>query len=379
VVRRTWPALVLGLAVATLLFAVDVSLGRGESYIGLYMLAPIGVSPFLGARRTAYVGGYAVALGVAAALLNADEGVTPRLVRLSGLVVGTMFAVWAARRSIERDERLDQIALVAEAAQVAILHPVPHRVGDYPVAVRYVSAAREAVVGGDFYEVVETPRGVRALVGDVRGKGLPAVRLAATALGAFRETVYDRELDDVARAMDRSVTRNVGSEDFVTIVLVQLGLDGRLELVNCGHPAPLLLGRGLKFLTGAVTTPLGLSPDPVVERFAIEPGDRLLAFTDGLIEARDTRGRFFPIDAIRRSANAAGDVDGVLAGLVDTVIQHAGGKLDDDLAVVLIEDPRPPGPDAQRRPVDARRSRPTRLALDPQVRRRLRDQAATHP
>jgi len=144
----------------------------------------------------------AVLLGVAAALLNNHEDVAPRLVRLAGLVVGSAFAVWAARRSIERDQRLDQIALVAEAAQVAILHPVPRRVGDYAVAVRYVSAAREAVVGGDFYEVVETAGGVRVLVGDVRGKGLPAVRLAATALGAFRETVYDRDLDDVARAMD---------------------------------------------------------------------------------------------------------------------------------------------------------------------------------
>jgi hypothetical protein len=378
-VVRTWLTFLVGLLVATLLFTIDLWLGRDQSYIGLYMLAPIAVSPFLGAQRTAYVGAYAVLLGVAAALLNNHEDVAPRLVRLAGLVVGSAFAVWAARRSIERDQRLDQIALVAEAAQVAILHPVPRRVGDYAVAVRYVSAAREAVVGGDFYEVVETAGGVRVLVGDVRGKGLPAVRLAATALGAFRETVYDRDLDDVARAMDRSVSRNVGSEDFVTVVLVQLALDGRLEVVNCGHPAPLLLGSGLQFLTGAVTTPLGLSPNPRIERYTIEPGERLLAFTDGLVEARDARGRFFPIDAVRRSANAAGDVDGVLAGLVDTVIQHAGGKLDDDLAVVLVEDPRPPAPGVERRRVDARRSRPARLAADDQVRPGLPDQAATHP
>jgi serine phosphatase RsbU (regulator of sigma subunit) len=299
------------------------------------------------------------------------------VVRIAGVAMGGAFAAWAAQRSLQRDERLDRIALVAEAAQVAILHPVPRRVGAYAVAVRYVSAAREAVVGGDFYEVIETPRGVRVAVGDVRGKGLPAVRLAATALGAFRETAYDRGLDDVARAMDRSVTRNVGNEDFVTVVLVQLGLDGRLELVNCGHPAPLLLGGGVQFLAGGVTTPLGLSPEPVIERFTIEPGERLIAFTDGLIEARDTRGRFFPVDAIRRSANAAGDVDSVLAGLVDTVIQHAGGKLDDDLAVVLVEDPRPPGPDVRRRPVDARRSRPDRLAADWLLRPGPPAQAAT--
>jgi len=213
---------------------------------------------------------------------------------------------------------------------------------------------------------------VRVVVGDVRGKGLPAIRLAAIALGAFRETVYDRDLDQVAQAMDRSVSRSLEGEDFVTVLLLELGANGRLEVVNCGHPPPLLIGGGLVFVEGMATTPLGLSPQPSVERFTMQRGQRLLAYTDGLIEARDAKSRFFPVDAIRKVANAPGDIGAVLDGLVDSVIEHAGGKLDDDLAVVLIEESEALDLDAPRSSgelVDLRQPAATRQPLP--------DQAAT--
>jgi phosphoserine phosphatase RsbU/P len=333
---RPRSAMLGGLAVALALFGVDRLLGGQVSISGLYVAAPFVVSGFAGARRTAVVAAVAVGLGVISGALEGMATEADQLIRVGGVALGGGFAVWSAGRSERRDERLDRMTLVAEAAQVAILHPVPERVGRFSVAVRYVSAAREAVVGGDFYDVVETVRGVRVVVGDVRGKGLPAIRLAAIALGAFRETVYDRDLEQVAQAMDRSVSRHLGGEDFVTVLLLDLGPDGRLEVVNCGHPAPLLVGGSLTFVEGIATTPLGLGPKPVLERFTMDPSQRLLAYTDGLIEARDTESRFFPMDAVRKVASARGGVADVLDRLVDAVIAHAGGKLDDDLALVLI-------------------------------------------
>jgi len=370
---RPRASMLAGLLLATLLFLVD-SLLRGHiSITGLYVSAPFVVSGFAGARRTAVVAVYAVLLGFLAGAVEGMAFDADQLVRVAAVALGGGFAVWAARRNEERDERLDRLTLVAEAAQVAILHPVPSRVGRYAVAVRYVSAAREAVVGGDFYDVVETVRGVRIVVGDVRGKGLPAVRLAAIALGAFRETVYDRDLEQVAIAMDRSVSRSLEGEDFVTVLLLELGAHGRLEVVNCGHPPPLLIGGSLVFVEGMATTPLGLSPQPIVERFTMERDQRLLAYTDGLIEARDAKSRFFPVDAIRKVANAPGDIADVLDGLVDSVIEHAGGKLDDDLAVVLIEESETLDLDAAAsagEPVDLRLpAEPTQPLPDPAARR----------
>jgi sigma-B regulation protein RsbU (phosphoserine phosphatase) len=92
---------------------------------------------------------------------------------------------------------------------------------------------------------VETPHGVRLLVGDVRGKGLDAVRLAGVVLGSFRDAAQDRpDLAQVAAALDRSVTRAIGREDFVTAVVVQVAADGSAIVLNCGHPALLLVRAG---------------------------------------------------------------------------------------------------------------------------------------
>lgn len=371
---RPRASMLAGLFLASSLFAVDRLLGGQVSITGLFVSAPLAVAGFTGARRTAVVAVYAFCLGIVAGLVEGVATEVDQLVQVAGVALGGGFAVWAAQRSGERDERLDRMTLVAEAAQVAILHPVPARVGRFAIAVRYVSAAREAVVGGDFYDVVETVRGVRIVVGDVRGKGLPAVRLAAIALGAFRETVYDRDLEQVALAMDRSVSRNLEGEDFVTVLLLELGAHGRLEVVNCGHPPPLLIGGGLVFVEGMATTPLGLSPHPIVERFTMERDQRLLAYTDGLIEARDAKSRFFPVDAIRKVANAPGDIGEVLDGLVDTVIEHAGGKLEDDLAVVLIEESETLNLDAV-----AAAGEPVEVRLPPEATRALPDPAATTP
>jgi sigma-B regulation protein RsbU (phosphoserine phosphatase) len=73
--------------------------------------------------------------------------------------------------------------------------------------VLYASASAEASIGGDFYEALETPHGVRLLVGEVRGKGLDAVRLAGVVLGSFRDAAQEHpDLTGVVAALDRSVT-----------------------------------------------------------------------------------------------------------------------------------------------------------------------------
>jgi sigma-B regulation protein RsbU (phosphoserine phosphatase) len=115
---------------------------------------------------------------------------------------------------VEREGRLRAVTRVAEVAQRALLGGVPPALGSLRLAVLYASASAEASIGGDFYEALETPHGVRLLVEDVRGKGLDAVRLAGVVLGSFRDVAQDRpDLAQVTAALDRSVARAIGPED----------------------------------------------------------------------------------------------------------------------------------------------------------------------
>src|SRR5437773_1767485 len=111
----------------------------------------------------------------------------------------TVLSALVARVRVERERRLRAVSRVAEVAQRALLGGVPPALGSLRLAVLYASASAEASVGGDFYEALETPYGVRLLVGDVRGKGLDAVRLAGVVLGSFRDAAQDRpDLTQVA-------------------------------------------------------------------------------------------------------------------------------------------------------------------------------------
>src|SRR5205085_3145870 len=137
--------------------------------------------------------------------------------RVLVVAVGAGLAVWLAYGRARRETALLQLTQVAEAAQRAILRAIPRRAGPVSLSARYLSASADALIGGDFYDVATTPFGVRAILGDVRGKGLDAVRLATMMLRSFREHAYGRaSLVDLAAEMDRSLAAELSAEDFVT-------------------------------------------------------------------------------------------------------------------------------------------------------------------
>ncbi|WP_018504848.1 PP2C family protein-serine/threonine phosphatase [Parafrankia discariae] len=247
-------------------------------------------------------------------------------------------AVYVSVSRNRRSSELQQVRAVAEVAQRALLPEVPAALHGAGFAARYLSAAKEASVGGDLYEVVATPHTIRMIIGDVRGKGLPAVRLATVVLGAFREAAVTwLDQGQVAAACARSVGREAEPEDFVTALLVDIYPDGRLSLCSAGHHPPLLVGAtATTALNCPSSPPLGLG-----DRFATTTadwavGDRLLLFTDGLIEARDSKRAFFPlerhVDLLRDVPPAA-----ALDRLTSALTGHVGGNLHDDLALLLVE------------------------------------------
>jgi serine phosphatase RsbU (regulator of sigma subunit) len=182
------------------------------------------------------------------------------------------------------------------------------------------------------------------VIGDVRGKGLEAVRLAASALGAFREGVHrEADLQRVAAAIHEAVRRDAGPEDFITAVLVEVRGEV-VQMLGCGHPHPLRLRAGaVSELRLPEALPLGLGPPGPPVLVDVRPGDRVLLFTDGAVEARRA-GRFFPLHDAVRDTLAAGDLDAAVEALSRQVLEFTERGAEDDVALLVFELPAVPSP-----------------------------------
>ncbi|NYI07643.1 PP2C family protein-serine/threonine phosphatase [Allostreptomyces psammosilenae] len=269
---------------------------------------------------------------------------------LSAIVVVTLISWVLGAARLRLQKRVADVSLVAEVTQRVLLRPLPPKIGPVRVSVRYVAAMEHARIGGDLYEVVLTRHGVRAIIGDVRGKGLLTVETAASVLGSFRDAAHEEEtLRALAGRLSRSVERVLGPEDFVTAALVAVR-DGELDTLVLGHPPPLLLTRPpgerdewrVEALEPAdPAPPLGVVIDEEAQLSVVtrrwEPGNRLLLYTDGTTEARDRRGEFYPlVERIGRSARLP--CERVLDDLLGDVQRHLGHKgHDDDAALLLLE------------------------------------------
>jgi serine phosphatase RsbU (regulator of sigma subunit)/anti-sigma regulatory factor (Ser/Thr protein kinase) len=247
-------------------------------------------------------------------------------------------ALEAARMFRDQSGRLAEVRRVAEAAQHAILAQPPARLGRLRLAARYVSATAEALIGGDLYEVVPRPGAVRLLIGDVRGKGLAAVRVATIVLGEFRAAAADLDdLGDVARQIDRRVRAYLLEEDFVTALIAEVRDDGTLTVVSCGHPPALLAtASGLRALSTEPSLPLGLGADPHALQVQLAPGDRLLMMTDGVLEARDAERAFLDVMTVA-SPICHGSLDDGLDRVLEGLRGAVGHDLGDDVALLAAE------------------------------------------
>ena len=324
---------------ATGLTAAQFAAGRPFTALAWLAFAPLLASLLLPPRSTGLLASWTVMLGLGLAL---GEG-SPAGKLAPRLTVLVLLAAFAVTNSVLRSaaqQRLGQARAVARVAQSALLREVPQTMASARAASRYLSASAEARVGGDILEVADGPH-PRWLVGDTRGKGLPAVRLASVAATSFRDACAQPglPLPEVARAVDLSVTRAAGEEDFVTAVFAELDPHGWLQLVVCEHPPPLRLNDASELETlapAAFATPLGMHPDLHLSTFSVRTGDRLLFFTDGLLEARDRASRFFRLDEHIQTLRRPG-LQSAADELLDRLRARTRHRLNDDVAMLLVE------------------------------------------
>jgi phosphoserine phosphatase RsbU/P len=201
-------------------------------------------------------------------------------------------------------------------------------------------------VGGDAYDYAVDGPLAQFMVLDAMGRGMRAALTCVVAMAAMRTARReDKGLDAIARAADASLDDHFGDQRFITGVLGELQMEtGRLRYINAGHPAPLLLrnGKAVRALTGGRRMPLGLDDSVIdIAEETLEPGDRLLLYTDGVVEARDSAGELFGtdrlVDLAERSAVAELPAPETLRRLAHSVMEHQGGLPTDDATILLVE------------------------------------------
>jgi Stage II sporulation protein E (SpoIIE) len=269
--------------------------------------------------------------------------------------------------------------MVFPSGDPTMTFPTSTRVGRLYIESRHLPAIQGG--GGDIHDVMATPFGVRLLVGDVMGRGLPANRTGLSVLKAWRDLACtEPSLAGIAVRLHALITRSEHPERFVTALLVNFPVTGGAsgtweadgscaELVCCGHPPPLLLrGGSAVFVEPYAAPPLGLLDLADgwcrATMIPVGHGDQLLLYTDGVSEARDAAGRFFPLAQVTAEAvgqaRGAGDIGAVgavgavgtqlLDALVISLDDHVGDRRSDDILLLLVTIGLSRTPPAPRRP-----------------------------
>ncbi|WP_137159007.1 PP2C family protein-serine/threonine phosphatase [Blastococcus sp. CCUG 61487] len=208
-------------------------------------------------------------------------------------------------------------------------------------------------IGGDTFDYAVNGDTADLAILDSVGHGLRSAILASAAIGAYRHARREmHDLADISLQMNAVIAEQFAGSQFTTAVLARLDLStGRLRWINAGHPAPLVLRNGslVHPPTCRPSRPLGLQDGkPFPCEMRLEPGDRVLLYTDGIVEARSPQGHFFGEDRlgdfVLRAAAAGEAAPETLRRLMRDVLTHQADQLQDDASIVLLEWARNPLP-----------------------------------
>jgi len=265
------------------------------------------------------------------------------LAELERVAVALGFALAAAGRATDQVElarRGRPLSLPAEI-QWELLPRLALAAPEYVVA-GTVEPAYD--VGGDTFDYAAQPESMTVSVTDAMGHGLQAALLAGLAVAALRNARRRRAglLEQVDHA-NRALHAQFGGERFVTGQVLRLDVPGGTgAVVNAGHPLPRLVRSGQVEPVGLdADLPLGVDPETIyqVQRLALEPGDRLVLVSDGVLEAAPEGGAAYgasQLDELLGSSRELAPYE-VARLVVHEVIAHRAGDLADDLTAVCLD------------------------------------------
>jgi serine phosphatase RsbU (regulator of sigma subunit) len=333
-----WVGGVLAILYLGAVVGLDFALPRRYPLIDYYGVAALIGAASLRWRATAALAGVSVGAGlIAGGLDDRSLGSASVLLRIGSVAAAGVAAVLVAVLREQREQRLEGMTEVAEVAEHAIVRAAPISLPDLEVATVYRSASTLASVGGDLYEGASSPYGSRLIIGDAKGKGLPAVQLAAVVLGAFRHAALaEPDLGRLVTDLDRTVAAFATDEDFVTALVLEVD-SLEVRLVCCGHPWPLIGPPGyVRPVPLEPGLPLGLGGPRTVQVRSFPTRQILVAYTDGLVEARNQAGEMLRTDTIA-AAIQTWEPQEAIKEIEELVTEHVSASMKDDVTILAMK------------------------------------------
>ena len=189
-------------------------------------------------------------------------------------------------------------------------------------------------IGGDFYDVVNTPEGLAVVLCDVSGKGVSAALLASVLQGmVYSHLISGMPLTEIVAAANRFFTQKHIGGKYATMIVARLRNDGDLEYVNCGHVPPVWICNQDVLRPGHANLPVGLLEEATYEsdHCQMRAGDRLILVTDGVTEAENAQGEMFDSERLEAVAGKSRSMDDIFVAIADFC---GGTPLNDDCTVV---------------------------------------------
>ncbi|MFI5684723.1 PP2C family protein-serine/threonine phosphatase [Streptomyces sp. NPDC051636] len=282
-------------------------------------------------------------VGVLVVTLDTVDDDDRRLLgRLAGLVADMIVTKHSYTDQFFRARRREPMSVAAEM-QWSLLPPLVMAVPQVAVAGILEPAYS---IAGDSFDYALNDTILHAAVFDAMGHGLEAATMATVAVGAYRHARRAQvDLSEKYAFMDQAIAQQFGPERFVTAQMMHLDtVTGHLLWVNAGHPAPLLIRdhRVVARLESPTTLPIGFGGEhPKISGRRLQRGDRVLCYTDGVIEERDPAGDIFGEDRLIACINSLPPAEeglrGQLRQLSHTLKEERGGQTSDDATLFLIE------------------------------------------
>lgn len=283
-------------------------------------------------------------VGVMGVTMDARDDVTRRRCeRLAGLAAELIISKSNFGDAIVRRRRSRPLTLAAEM-QWELLPPLTFS-NRQVVVTGVLEPSYE--IAGDTFDYAFNGGVLHLALIDAMGHGFEATLVAAVAIGAYRHS--RRRGDDLQMtyaAMDAVIEERFGPERFATAQLAELDVtSGRVRSLNAGHPEPMLFrdGRAVGRLETSPSLPVGMGggEDSELCEYSLQPGDLVVWYTDGVVEARSEDGDFFGeqrlAEFVVRAAAAGMPAPETLRRLNQAVLAHQGGRLQDDATTVLVE------------------------------------------
>jgi len=242
------------------------------------------------------------------------------------------------QREIEK-KRLEEQIQIARSIQMGLL---PKK---FPTNERFDICAQSAPaiqVGGDYYDVFARDDGtIICCIADVSGKGLPAALIMSSFRSMFRlSTKISDDLKMLAEQFDRMIHQDFETGRFITSIIFKITPDGELEYVNAGHD-PLYILRENKIIKLESTgTPFGILGEGWydVEKFKLQKNDLIVAYTDGVVEARNIAGEEFGFERLQEliMRNRYLKASDIVDKIMNAVFEFSHGTVQHDDTTVLV-------------------------------------------